>query len=837
MRPVAGVLVSAALFLLLAGLEWEGSRARWLRDLAEGDPGQRADALHGLAALPGPEVDAAIAHALEDDAEDVRIEAALACEARRLSACAAIVGGWLDDTSPDVRAVAARVLGHTGSDADAPRLARMLGDARPQVRRAAVLGLRALAGAAAVEALTHALADADPIVRERAAEALGATASDASGRTLAVTALLSRTRDDAPEVRAAALDALGELGDPRASAAAVVAMDDDVIDVQLAAMRALTRVPSALAVSALAHASTDDDRLGRAALAALAHAPGAAALDALVSALRRPAVARSAEDALELRMQVGEEARVEAIGALARGIASPESPDAAARLAASAVRLSASVSIAGLEAALVEALRTEPSASVLEALGRTGAEEALVPVLDALASEDASMRSAALGGLEGWAGAHAPDGRVLDPLSLAFPRLDAGEQARAIAVVGRVRSERAAAWLLARLDDGARPARVAVLRALRAGMPPEAAPRLAALLSDSDAEVRTRAALALAGTAAGSEVDDAVLRGLAQALVADEARDRHAILLALGPMVRACAEGEARREARSAILLALDAADPELADSAALAVAASHDAGLSEGALARARDAGPTIEARMLRALAGARGLEAARTFALGRLDAADPRVALAAYATLAEIGGAAEAGEIARRVSGLRFPANAAAAFALARMAGRDVSVDVPALGTLAEAHDPYVRADVAIAAAHAHVASLGEGRAALDWLGVATSPLVRAAAARWAFATRDAAAAARVDEALAACASDPTQPPLARACASPAFSDETADADVVALDASGHVMPSRLVALRLADGSALVTYTDARGRVRLEAAPAGPFSLDAPESAVLVP
>ncbi len=831
------MLASAALLLLLLGLEWEGSRARWLRELASGDEGRRVDALHGLAALTGSEVDAAISSALADDSEDVRLEAALACEARALRACAGPLAEWLGDADPDVRAIAARALGHTGSDADAPRLARMLGDARPQVRRAAVLGLGALGGAAAVPPLVSALADADPIVRERAVTALGEIASDAGERSAASSALLSLTRDEAPEVRVAALDALGMLGDARAGASAMVALDDDVIEVRLAAMRALTLVPSTAATPALIRASADEDREGRAALAALARAQGGAALDAIVAALLRSPVARSAEDALEVRMQVDEASRVEVVAALAHAIESAPSADRVARLAASASRLSLHGSTAGLETALESALRSGAGAAVLEALGRTGADQALVPILDALASEDASTRSAALSGLEGFAATHEPDGRILDPLSVAFLRLDPDEQARAVAIVGRARSERASDWLVARLDDGSRAARVAALRALRVRAPASATDRLVALLEDPDAEVRGRAALALAELATQGGVSGAAMAQLSGWLAAVAPHDRPAILLALGPMLRAAPVGADRARAREAMLAAFDSADAELADSAAFAIAASHDASLMLAVLARGVSSGPALTTRVLRALSGAE-LDAARAFAVAHLDAADPEIATAAYTTLAAIGGAPELDAIVTRVTTLRFPVNAAAAFALARMARRGVPSGGigPALASLSTSHDPYVRANVALAAAYLRLPRIDGGPTALDWL-TGTAPIVRAAAARWGSAVRDQVDPARVATLLAVCAHDPAQPALARACASPALETSEEDADLVAIDTASRAMPGRLIALRLADGSALVTYTDARGRVRLESAPSGPLSLDAPESAVLVP
>lgn len=833
MRPAAGVLFASGLFALLTGLEWEGSRARWLRGIESPDELARIDAIHGLAPLPGSDVDQAIAGALEDPSEDVRLEAAVACEARALHACAGPIASWLESTDPEVRAIASRVLGHVGAEGDAPLLVRALGDVRPQVRRAAASGLGALGGRASVLALVTALSDADPIVRERAVAGLGAIARDAGEGGAATTALLAHVRDEAPEVRTATLDALAALGDPRAAAAATVALEDDVVEVRLAALRTLTRIPSSVAVPALLRASTDDEREGRAALAALARAPGAEALDAIVAALARPSVARSAEDALETRMRTSEEARIEVVGALSRAL-DGAAPDRVARIAGSASRLASHTSIAGLEQALLGALRAGGGPPVVEALGRTGSEDALVPILDALGSESSSTRVAALAGLEGLGAVRPLDGRILDPLVAAYERLDESERARAVVVVAGIEGPRASEWLLARLDETSRAPRVAALRALRGRSDPGASARVSPLLDDADAEVRSRAALVLAAVAERGEVDATLAESLAARLAGPAPCDRPALLLVLGPMAGALAPGAAREAVHAAIVAVLDGEDPELADAAALAVAASHDATLAHALVERA--VGPSATARALRALAGV-DAEEARAFATSQLDAPDPVVATAAYVVLGEIGGEAEAAAIAARVGdGLRFPVSASAAFALARLARRGAAPDVSAaLATLATSHDPYVRANVAVAAARLGLPDLA-GAAPLAWLA-GGAPLVRAAAARWAYRVRERLDAARVDALLSACASDATQPSLARACGSPSLDDATADADVVAVDGADHPMPARLVALRLPDGSALVTYTDARGRVRLEGAPAGPLVLDAPESAVLVP
>jgi HEAT repeat protein len=819
---------------LAPGLEWEGSRARWLREAQAGDADERLAAIHALASLTGSEIDEVIVRALRDDDAAVRIEAAEACATRRLRTCAAPLADWLDDRDPEVRAVAARALGAAGDPvADAAGLSRALGDARPSVRRAAVAGLRALGGAAALRAILGAVADTDPIVRERAARALGEVGAESGERSGAATAVLALARDAAPEVREAALDAIGAIGDSRASAAAMVALDDPAIDVRLAALRALVRVPRAMAVPALEAASRDDDRVGRAALAALAAVSSEVAIAPIVAALSRPSVARSAEDALEARMRSSEASRAEVVSALARAIDDAGAGERAVRLAGSASRLALRASIAGLDDALVRALQTRSDATIVEALGRTGSESALVPVLDALASEDASLRSGALAGLEGLAAAHPLDGRILDPLTLALPRLEPSDRARAVTIGAGAQTDRVNDWLLARLDDPAREARVAALRALRTVAIDRGADRLAALLDDSDAETRSLAALALARRAP----DASVLERLAASLEGDAPHDRHAILSALGAIVRGASPSTARSHAVRAIAAALRSDDPELADSAAIAVAASHDAALADDALVLARSSGPTALARALRALAGA-DREDARALGVSALDAADTAVVLAAYTTLGEIGGAAEAVAIAERSSS-RFPASAACSFALARMAATS-AVTTPraatALGTLARSHDPYVRANVAVAAARLGVARVGDA-SAIDWLASPGSPIVGAAAARWAHAARGSLDAARVDELLARCTTDATQPALARACGAPSLPEGDEVADVIALDAHGHPMASRIVALRLADGTALVTYADARGRVWMEHAPRGTISLDAPESAALIP
>jgi HEAT repeat protein len=831
-RPVrrwATALASVALLALLPGLAWRGERARWLRQIESDDATARIAAVRALARLRGDDAEAAIAHALGDAVVDVRLEAAAACAALRASRCAVPLRDWLDDADADVRAAAARALGRVGGDGDDALLARALGDTRAEVRRAAAQGLSAMAGNGVVRALVLGLADSDPLVREIAAEGLGAATG--AERGLAASALSPRVRDEAPEVRAAALEALGRLGDARAPLAAVSALDDEAEDVRLAALATLGRVPSALALPALIEASRDDGRLGRAALSALAASDEVAALAPLVSALDRPAVAHTAEEALAARAGRSEASRVAVVHALGAALGSAGTRERAVRLGASASAIASTVSIAGLEGALSEALATFDAPVLLDALGRTGSESALVPLLDALGRDAADAREAALAGLEGFAARHPLDGRALDPIVLASASLDAGGRARAIALVGGIEGERADAWLAAQLDREERLVRVAALGAL---VQREAAPpidRLLALVDAPDAEVRMLAARVL-----GRGGDARAAAALATRIVGRAPADRTALLFALGPIVQRLSEPE-RAASREALRAALSATDPELADAAALAIATSRDETLARELAPTLSGRGASEAARILRALAGTSSGEV-RAAVLARLADPDAVVATTALATLAVIGGPEEGRAIAAAAPSLRFPRAAAAAFALAHMARRGVITlaDVRAgLMALAASHDPYTRANVAIALA-ALRAPL-EGQRPLAWAAPSMPPLVRAAAVRWAHALAEPADAAALAELEAHCAGDPSQPELASVCAQPALPEGRAEAFVVAIGREGAPLAERLVALRFADGSALVTYTDARGRVRLSEAPAGRVTLEAPESTVLAP
>jgi HEAT repeat protein len=120
--------------------------------------------------------------------------------------------GLLKERKENVRAEVVMALGRIGPDASpaVADLIPLLSDASVRVRREASLALGSI-GPAAVDPLIAAATARDVVVRSGAIGALGALAG---GDERAGRALLEATRDDAPEVRAAALRPLGKLPFP-----------------------------------------------------------------------------------------------------------------------------------------------------------------------------------------------------------------------------------------------------------------------------------------------------------------------------------------------------------------------------------------------------------------------------------------------------------------------------------------------------------------------------------------------------------------------------------------------------------------------------------------------
>ncbi|NCQ35710.1 hypothetical protein GW813_11710 [bacterium] len=115
---------------------------------------------------------------------------------------------------------------------------------------------------------------------------------------------------------------------------------------------------------------------------------------------------------------------------------------------------------------------------------------------------------------------------------------------------------------------------------------------------------------------------------------------------------------------------------------------------------------------------------------------------------------------------------------------------------------------------------------------LATARAPQVRAAAARWLFASGREDARALLQRAAAT----ELDPQVSLACHAPELPALSAQADVYAYAADAETpQTDSLLALTLADSSVLVAPTDALAHLRLSNAPEGDLSLWDPTSAAL--
>jgi HEAT repeat protein len=263
-----------------------GGRRRLLEALVQPDPVLRASAARALARSRDPQALEALVGRFEAEAgadeEDAGEELELLAEAILAIAApgtpdAARAGRMLSERLPEAsesyRSAAARVLGRLGGREDAEGLALLLSDPSAKVRRAAVEGLARLDEGALPEALHLACADEAPAVRIAAAVALARAADpralddlerlardeeaavrgaalraaaalsmlDAEGLARRL-ALLERGVEEGGPVAIAALEALRELGDPRALRVALDALQADAPELVRAAVGCLGRI-------------------------------------------------------------------------------------------------------------------------------------------------------------------------------------------------------------------------------------------------------------------------------------------------------------------------------------------------------------------------------------------------------------------------------------------------------------------------------------------------------------------------------------------------------------------------------------------------------------------
>ena len=151
--------------------------------------------------------------ALGDSDTDVRLSAAKSAVRLRSTTASEAVIPWLSDSDVKVRLAACELIRYVPTPRAVLALGRVFGDPDGGVRLAAASAMGASGASEAVGPLLGHLDDPSVSVRGEIAQALARI-----GESAAVP-LIGKIGDGAPEVRRAVARALGELGDPRASSA------------------------------------------------------------------------------------------------------------------------------------------------------------------------------------------------------------------------------------------------------------------------------------------------------------------------------------------------------------------------------------------------------------------------------------------------------------------------------------------------------------------------------------------------------------------------------------------------------------------------------------------
>ena len=387
-----GLLVAATAALARIG---DGRAFESLLPLiGDADISVRQGAIGALNSIGHPAMGARVRGLLEDADPHVRESAVKIAGYFGYPSCADALLDRCRDTDEAVRAAALEHIALLDDDRSVSLLVAAMANDTPRARAAAAQGLAHAQRADAIEALRGGVEDVDPWVRYFSVTSLGRQADQAS------LPLLKRVaaEDGAPQVRIAAIDAIGEIGvasdaDAVPMLAAFAEAPDDGL--AIAALRALGAVEGASALQPLRRAlsaAQPDRRL--AAAAAIARRGGPPAVELLrwmAAADADPQVMRAAIEGLS-RIAIG---------------ATPHAASAVAAIATVASdparRADAIAALARVPEPVIprvgDALSSrEPSVrrAVLEALGRRAHPTASAYVVTALEDGDASVRQLAV---------------------------------------------------------------------------------------------------------------------------------------------------------------------------------------------------------------------------------------------------------------------------------------------------------------------------------------------------------------------------------------------------------------------------------------------------------
>lgn len=819
-----------------AAFVWPNVPEQIARSLTAGDVTERRLAAQRLGELPPETAMKLILRAMADPDVEVRLRVAQAAQSFRMPKAGDLVIGWLGEGDARLRLAACDVIRAAPTDRSVVALGRVLGDPDPHVRLAAAAAMGSSGLADAVSPLLGHLDDPSLEVRAEVARALGRI-----GDARAVVPLIGKVQDSASEVRRAVARALGDLSDLRASSALMLALQDASQEVRIEAVTALGKLRSdeaTLAIAPLVEGGDSPEMSGLAAFGSRSPSGAgvnevrAAALRALGrigsdSAVKVLTAALSKDDPQALRSPVREalvDAGKPAVPALVTMLSGSPQPNAAAGAALALGSLGAKegleVIVRGMQRGVV------PLRHGLKALAELQDPAALPTVLEMLGDVDPMVRKEAIRAASALLDPTRADGRAVDPANAALkdPGAAADEKIELVKLLGRTGSERAAGVLLPLAKTKSLPLRLAVLEALGTLRVSSRAvdEALLAAIGDDAAEVRLKAAAALARTA-GAGTAGVLLDRLT---VAAE-QDRGALGLALSGALARSKDPALAARVTAALASAPDAARDALIEGLGRMPGAASGQALE-------RLTASTIDDRRKAAEALAGHPEA--VLALRKLAAdADPGVRANAVWSLGTAGKRDVLGQVAVLLKDPDAAVAGNAAAAAARIAARedDGRLAKDALCAALSDPRPYVRANAL--AGMSLTGTRCEAVSARDLLARDPAEAVRLAAADF-LGRAVQQAGEKADPAdkrsLVRCSSEDRNATVAQRCARPlAVPQQTDDVGVFVIPDSGREPLARApFALVRADGLIRLGTADRRGQVFELAAPRGTVRLAVP-------
>jgi HEAT repeat protein len=808
------------------------------RGLGSADPSERRLAAARIVELP-PEIGVGLAQrAMSDSDVEVRLRGAQAAVALRMPRAGDQVVAWLAESDPRLRLAACDVIHASPTDRSIVALGRVLGDVDPHVRLAAAAAMGASAMAEAVSPLLGHLDDPTPEVREEVARALGRI-----GDSRAVLPLIGKVQDSVPDVRRVVARALGDLGDARAGSALMLAVQDAAAEVRFEAVAALGKLKSDEAVTTIAplvEADPSDSSsssyypggrppsqsgvgagdVRNAALRALGRIGTDAAVKVLVAALAKDDPAAPRSPVREALVAAGPRAAKAAIALL--GGSPTSQTGAGAALVLGALHHEPGVP------AIVHAMQrgVVPLRWGLRALAELGSNAALPSVLEVLDDPDPAARKEAIRAATALLDPSRVDGRPVDPARAALA--DAGtpidERIELCRMLGKTGAPRAQGVLLPLAKARPSALRLAVIEALGALKTgsPEADKVLVEALDDESAEVRLKAATALARSGGSSSAPL-----LLERLTVAAEQDRGALGIALSGALARATDGALADRVRAAVAAAPEGARDALIEG--LGRMRGQASGRALAALANG-----SIDDRRKVAEALATHAEALDTLVKLAGDA-DPGVRAGAAWSLGAVGTNAQSALVAQLVKDPDAAVAGNAAATLGRIAARvhDPALATPALCAALTEERPYVRAN---ALEGLSLASARCDASARDMLARDPSEAVRLAAAdfvaRSARSERDPKAAEADRRALARCVGEDHDGAVATRCGQPVEAPKGTDdvAVYVVPDGRGTPLPRAPFALVRADGLMRLGLADRRGELFEADAPRGVIRLAVP-------